>query len=54
MFEFRFCNLKFFWIQATEFCKDWGAVARVNVMFNPMGWGGHHITYAKDGGEFFK
>jgi hypothetical protein len=28
MFEFRFCNLKFFWIQATGFCKDWGMAAR--------------------------
>jgi hypothetical protein len=52
MFEFRFCNLKFFRIQATGFCKNWGMTARVNVMLHPIGWGGHHITRAKMEGNF--
>jgi hypothetical protein len=54
MFEFRFCNLKFFWIQATGLCENWGMTACVNVMFHPMGWGGHHITCAQNGGKFLK
>jgi hypothetical protein len=53
-FEFRSCNLKFFWIKAVGFCKNWAMAARVNVMLHPMGWGGHHITRAQDGGEFLK
>jgi hypothetical protein len=44
--EFRFCNLKFFQIQATGFFKNWGMTACVNVMFHPMGWGWYHITRA--------
>jgi hypothetical protein len=28
--------------------------ARVNVMFHPMGWGGHHITGAQNGGGIFE
>jgi hypothetical protein len=35
-FEFRYCNLKFFRIQATGFCKTWGMTARVNVMLHPL------------------
>jgi hypothetical protein len=54
MFEFRFCNFKFFWIRVTGFCQNWGMAARVNVMFHTMGWGGHHITRAPNGREFFK
>jgi hypothetical protein len=54
MFDFCFCNFKFFWIQAKGFCKNWGMTARVNVMFHPMGWGGHHISRAQNGGEFFE
>jgi hypothetical protein len=53
-FEFRFCNLKFFWIQAPGFCKNWGMTAHVNVMLYPMGWGGHHIDRAQNGREFSK
>jgi hypothetical protein len=43
MFEFRFCSLKFFWIQAKGFCKDWGTAAPVNVMLHPIVWGGHRV-----------
>jgi hypothetical protein len=35
-FEFRFGNLKFFWIKAARFCKNWGVAAGVDVMINPM------------------
>jgi hypothetical protein len=35
-FEFHFCNLKFFRIQATGFCKNWGMTALVNMMLHPM------------------
>ncbi len=31
-FTFCFCNLKFFWIEATWFCKKWGVAACVNVV----------------------
>ncbi len=36
------------------FCKNWGMTAPVNVMLHTMGWGGHHITRAQNGREFFK
>ncbi len=36
------------------FCKNLGMCACVNVMLHPMGWGGHHITCAQNGGKFFK
>jgi hypothetical protein len=36
-------------------CKNWGMTTCVNVMFDPMGWGGHHITTrAQNCREFFK
>jgi hypothetical protein len=30
------------------FEKNWGMSAHVNLMFHPMGWGGHHITHAQN------
>jgi hypothetical protein len=50
-FEFRFCNPKFFQIQATGFCENWRMTAHVTVMLHPMGWGVHHITRVKNGGK---
>jgi hypothetical protein len=54
MFEFRFGNLKFFWIKVTGFCENWGMAACLNVMLHPVGWDGHHITRAQNGREFHK
>jgi uncharacterized protein (DUF2062 family) len=51
-FQFRFCNLTIFEIQATGHCQNWGMTAGVNVMLHPMGWGGHHIIHAKIEGNF--
>jgi hypothetical protein len=54
MFEFCFCDFKFFQIQGMGFFKNWEMTALVNVMLHPMGWGGHHITHAQNGREFLK
>ncbi len=43
-----------FQVQATGFCKNWAMTARVNMMFHPMGWRGHHITCVQNEGEFLK
>jgi hypothetical protein len=54
MFEFSFGNLKFVWVKAVGFGKNWEVSALVYVVLHSMGRIGHQITGADYRGKFLK